>query len=131
MKRHWTSRNRTAVLIIAFIAALIVSWLPGGIRPTTIIFSGNIEHFLAYAVLGAMAGLFAPRHLSCSVLVLLLVLFAALMEIGQVFLPSRNASWENFLAGSAGAACAIYAIIRVRRRMAPKSSDEDTQPHAM
>jgi VanZ family protein len=98
---------RVFLLRAAFFAciALLValSWLPGSAMVRTGI-SGRIEHAVAYFGTAFIMGLAyrdAPRLL---VQFALLVALAAILEVGQLYVPGRTSAFLDFAASSTGVA---------------------------
>ncbi len=87
---------------ISWAAITILSLLPGTERPHTGL-SGNVEHFLAYA-LAAIATRLSLFGLSSRAQVLGFSLASAIFEIAQIWIPGRSAGVDNWLASTAGAA---------------------------
>ncbi len=109
LRRHRAMTRKPVVLLlrVAFFAciALLValSWLPAPEMVRTGI-SGRMEHGVAYfgtTVIMGLAYREAPRLL---VQFALLVALAAILEVGQLHAPGRNASFLDFASGSTGVA---------------------------
>ena len=102
------------VLILA-----VLSWLPGEDLPRTGL-AGRLEHFIAYAGTSLMGGLAWPTRHHALMLVGGLAAFAAVMELGQFFVPGRHPSVWDFLASSAGglATAVVLRLIAARNRPA-------------
>ena len=82
---------------------MIACWAPGSLMVRSGIFSGHIEHAAAYALSGAlMYALRAGRSMAWQV-ALMLSAFAGVLELGQIFVPDRHASFDDFLFSVAGA----------------------------
>lgn len=108
------------LLRIAFFACLallvILSWLPASEMVRTGI-SGRIEHGVAYfgtAAVMALAYRETPRLL---VQVALLVALAAVLEVGQLYVPGRNSAFLDFASSSTGAALAGLLMAAARPRL--------------
>jgi VanZ family protein len=78
-----------------FVAVIIaLSVVPADLRPVTGA-PHDIEHFAAYWTTGVAFGLgYERRH---TLLALMLVAFAASIEIGQWFVPGRHARLGDFI----------------------------------
>ena len=90
------------------VALVILSWLPD--RPHTG-FSGLIEHVMAYAGTAGLLGL-GYKSRRGRVLVGLIVL-AAILETGQLWVPGREATLIDFAASSTGAWLGIFGSLLV------------------
>lgn len=66
----------------------------------------DTERFVAYAVLGILAGWGFPKHRA--VVLLALVAFAGLLEWGQHLFPSRHGTPHDFLVKAAAAALGFF-----------------------
>jgi VanZ family protein len=92
---------RVAAWFCAVLLAAL-SWLPGEEMVRTGV-DGHIEHFTAYfgtmlvveMAYGPAVGLRRP--------VLLLIVYAGILELGQNFVPGRHAAVADFAASSLGA----------------------------
>jgi len=107
-------------LRLAFFACLVVlvllSWLPGDAMVRTGI-GGQVEHTVAYfgtAVIMALAYRERPR---LRLQVLLLVVLAGILEVGQLYVPGRSFAVFDFAASSAGAIIGGLLMWSVRPRV--------------
>lgn len=91
--------------LIAGIAAIVViavsTTSPIYLRPMTGL-SPNIERFAAFCVVGGLFVLGAPQRWPS--ILLLVVIVAALLEIGQEAFPGRHGTVHDFVVKAAGAA---------------------------
>jgi VanZ family protein len=100
----------TGWLLAAIIAVL--SFLPPWLRPQTPMPHG-LEHFAIFAITGFVFGIGYSRR---PVLVMVaLVIFAATIEIAQLFVPDRHARLSDFIV-DALALCLGVAIAFVPAR---------------
>ncbi len=88
-----------AVVLIAVLAAL--SWLPAQSIVRTGI-AGQLEHLIAYAGTTIVVGLAFHRRLPLRIQGALLILFAGILEVGQLYAPGRHASVVDFAFSAAG-----------------------------
>jgi VanZ family protein len=102
---------------VAFIAPL--SLVPGEARPHLLAFP-KLEHVAAYfltaAVLTAAAqsvGHFRSRHIL--LIAVLLPAYAGGLELLQVLIPGRTASFVDVVAGTIGCWLGICAMVMLRR----------------
>jgi VanZ family protein len=86
----------------ALIAIAVLSEVPGGLRPHILVV-GQLEHFLAYfgAALLLALGFWSRRNVL--LLCIALPLYAAVLEIAQMFVPGRNSEFIDFFASWGGA----------------------------
>jgi VanZ family protein len=91
------------------LAAIAVMTLgPIGLRPQTH-FSPNFERLAAYVALGMSFALSYPRR-RVWVLGAVLVAVAAVLEIGQSFVPGRDPRLIDFLFKACGAVIGLSAV---------------------
>lgn len=96
---QWRGLVRLA-FILCLILIGILSWTPGDDLQRTGL-PGGFEHFIAYAITG-LIGAFASRQHRVVPEVLLLCIYAGVMELGQLVVPLRQADSLDFLASSLG-----------------------------
>ena len=86
--------------VLAVATLVVLSWIPSDLEVRTRL-PGQVEHMLAYAGAAALAALStrsgARRRLGFG-----LVALAGLLEVGQLWIPGRNAQVIDFAASSAG-----------------------------
>ena len=75
---------------------------------------GKLEHVVAYFVTG-IAFMLAYRYRSPWHVAIALVIYAAVLEAGQLVAPGRNASLYDWAAGAVGALCAALLVTTVWR----------------
>jgi VanZ family protein len=71
---------------------------------------GRLEHFVAYAGTMLVAGLAYGRQVALVRIVVPLIAYAGVLEIGQNFSPGRVPSVLDFAAGAAGVCAAALAV---------------------
>ncbi|MEP9355258.1 VanZ family protein [Xanthobacter sp. KR7-65] len=100
-----------ALSIGLWLVIIVLSLLPGEERPHTG-FSGNVEHFVAYA---GTAGITALGFAGPAVSAIVLGFSAAsgLFEIAQLFIPGRTSGLDNWFASTLGALAGALAARRV------------------
>lgn len=108
------------------IAICVISLVPAGYRPETSA-SHDLEHFGVFALFGAALVLgYRPRIWVC---VALALLFAGLVELAQIGIPSRHARLSDFLIDAAGSLLgSICAVLLLQAYHALKHR-ETTSPH--
>jgi VanZ family protein len=90
---------------------------PIGLRPQTH-FSPDFERFAAYMVLGAFFALSYPQR-RLWLLGAFLVATAAVLEIGQSFVPGRDPHLSDFLFKACGAVIGLVALCVTYRAVLP------------
>lgn len=101
VKQRFDLRWLGLAAVVGVAALVVLSWIPGDLRPQT---GGGrtLEHAFAYFVVAGVLAVTCPppRGLlaACG-----LVLLAAVLEIGQLWIPGRDATLSDFLASAAGA----------------------------
>ncbi len=90
-----------ALAAAGWLALAVISLLPGNERPHTGL-SGNVEHFIAYA-LTAGATRLCLFGVSSRAQLVGFSLAAAVFEVCQIWIPGRSAGIDNWVASSAGA----------------------------
>jgi VanZ family protein len=101
------AKNPLSILLPAafmgcIIALMTLAWLPEEVmRRTTL--GGYAEHFIAYLGTATIMGLAFRKSPRLVVLCALLIMYAAILEVGQLYSPGRHASFQDFAFSSAGA----------------------------
>jgi VanZ family protein len=91
-----------AAFIGCIIALMTLAWLPEEVmRRTTL--GGHAEHFIAYLGTSTIMGLAFRKSPRLVMLCALLIVYAAILEVGQLYSPGRHASFQDFAFSSAGA----------------------------
>jgi VanZ family protein len=103
---------------LGYLAVALVSWLPAAYRPHIVVVSDKFEHALAYLLLGALTAIAARQTLNAYRLALAIVAYAGLLELGQLLIPSRVSSVEDFVASAAGAIMGVLITTLALRRLA-------------
>jgi VanZ like family len=80
----------------------ILSAVPGELRPHVFAVP-QLEHFVAYFAAGLLLALGFWDRRSVFLLCLAVPIYAAVLEIAQLFIPGRSSEFIDFLASSAGA----------------------------
>ena len=104
--RVWRWRTPLKTVKIAgwltVVAFAVLSLVPSELRPHTGA-SGPLEHVAAYAIAGGLLTFVYDKRSQPFILVLSLSLYAAILEIAQIWVPGRNPAVIDFAASSAGA----------------------------
>lgn len=100
------AKNSLSVLLrVAFIgclvALIILAWLPEKAMTRTIL-GAHAEHFIAYLGSATIMGLTFRKSPRLAVLCALLIMYAAILEVGQLYSPGRHASVQDLAFSSAG-----------------------------
>jgi VanZ family protein len=101
---RWRTPLKTVKIAgaLAVVAFAVLSLVPRELRPHT----GApefLEHVAAYALAGALLTLGYGKRRQPLTIVLSLSLYAAILEIAQIWAPGRNPKFIDFVASSAGA----------------------------
>jgi VanZ family protein len=101
------ARNPLPVLLYAafigcIIALMTLAWLPEKLMTRTIL-GGHAEHFIAYLGTSTIMGLAFRKSPRLVMLCALLIIYAAILEAGQLYSPGRHASLQDLAFSSAGA----------------------------
>ena len=103
------------VSIGCIIALALLAWLPGTIVTRTIL-GGHAEHFIAYMGTSILMGLAfqkGPRPTTQ----FLLIMYAGVLEAGQLYSPGRHASLQDFAFSAAGVVIGGLFLSIARSRM--------------
>jgi VanZ family protein len=100
----WRTELKTVRIAggLAVVAFAILSLVPRELRPHTGV-PGPLEHIAAYAIVGGLLTFGYHKRSQLFILVLFLSLYAAILEIGQIWVPGRDPKFIDFAASSAGA----------------------------
>jgi VanZ family protein len=103
------------------IAIAALSLVAPSLRPVTIL-PHDVEHAAIFAITGLTLGLGYPNRVQLHMSAL--IIFAAVIELAQLYAPGRHARVIDFvvdaLAACAGVACAAI-LLRLRTRAAESS----------
>src|SRR3954465_7054633 len=105
-----------ALALAVAIAAVTLS--PISFRPTTTA-PADVERAIAFALLGGVIALGYFRNRDLLIGILLAVVFAALLEAGQNFVPGRHGQIHDFLIKALAVilgAAAVWILRRIHRR---------------
>jgi VanZ family protein len=98
-----------------FILALL-AWLPGAIMTRTML-GTHSEHFVAYLGTAISMGLAFHRSPRLTTQCVLLVVYAAILEAGQLYSPGRHASFNDLAYSVAGVVAGTLLLSMVRPRV--------------
>lgn len=115
--------SKAALLVLQAIslgccfALVLLSLVPGNDRPHTG-YSGNIEHFIAYAGTALFTSAFLPPMRGWRT-VLILSAASLLFELAQIYIPGRGPGIDNWLASSGGAVVGTVLAFGLASRLRP------------
>ncbi len=92
----------------ALIAIGVLSEVPGGLRPHIFAVS-QLEHFVAYFAAALLLALGFWNRRKLLLLSSALPIYAAVLEITQMFIPGRSSEFIDFFASSGGACAGILS----------------------
>ena len=101
---RWRTPLKTVKIAggLAVVAFAVLSLVPWQLRPHTGA-PESLEHVAAYALTGALLTFGYRKRGQPFIIVLSLSLYAAILEIAQIWAPGRNPQFTDFVASSAGA----------------------------
>jgi VanZ family protein len=105
-----------AAFIGCIIALMTLAWLPEKAMTRTIL-GGHAEHFIAYLGTATIMGLTFRKSSRLAVLCALLIMYAAILEVGQLYSPGRHASLQDLAFSSAGVVTGGLFLWMARTRM--------------
>jgi len=97
----------------SLIAIGVLSEVPGELRPHIFAVS-QLEHVVAYFAAALLLALGFWNHRNVLLLSLALPLYAAVLEIAQMFIPGRNSEFIDFFASSGGVCAGIISAWLLR-----------------
>jgi len=107
------SKLSTALRVAAWACVVllaVLSLMPGEWRANVSGASGKLEHIAAYFGATLCVGLAYRTRLGRRSLILSLIFYAAILEVGQIYVPSRTASAWDFSASAAGVIAGAVAL---------------------
>jgi VanZ family protein len=120
MSENLAKNALSFLLCAAFIGCVVVlltlAWLPEKAMTRTIL-GGHAEHFIAYLGTATVMGLTFPKSPRLAVLCALLIMYAAILEAGQLYSPGRHASFQDLAFSSAGVVTGGLFLWMARTRM--------------
>ena len=114
-----TARRLIQLLAWLCLAAIVIlSLVKPSLRPVTIL-PHDVEHAAIFALAGLAVGLGYPNHGLRNMIAL--TVFAAAIELAQLYAPGRHARWIDFFV-DALSACAGVVLARLAGRLLPRRS---------
>ena len=112
------TKNPLSVLLRAvFIGCItflaVLAWLPANHLPRTTL-GGHAEHFIAYLGTAIILGLTFRKSPRLAVQCVLLIVYAAILETGQLYSPGRHASFQDLAFSSAGVVVGCLILWKAR-----------------
>lgn len=105
---------------LAFVSCTIVlamlAWLPAQAMTRTSL-GGHAEHLIAYLATTIAMGLAFPGSPRLAVQSVLLIGYAAILEVGQLHAPGRHASFDDFAFSATGVAIGGLCLWIARARL--------------
>jgi VanZ family protein len=98
------------------IALATLAWLPEKLMTRTVL-GGHAEHFIAYLGTTIIMGLTFRKSPRLAVQCVLLIMYAALLEAGQLYSPGRHASFQDLAVSSAGVVLGGLVLWMARSRV--------------
>ena len=105
-----------SAFIGCIIALAILAWLPAEVIPRTA-FGGHAEHLIAYLGTTILMGLTFQKSPRLAVQCGLLIVYAAILEAGQLYSPGRHASFQDLAFSATGVAIGGLMLWMGRPRM--------------
>jgi VanZ family protein len=120
MSKQSPERLFLTFLRIAFVGCLValavLSWLPATAMTRSTL-GGHAEHFIAYLGTTTVMGLAFQRRPHLAVQCALLIAYAAILEMGQLYSPGRSASFLDFAFSSSGVIVGCLLLLMARARL--------------
>jgi len=104
--------------LLGLVALAVVSLVPAEHSPPGTQLPGQIEHFIAYACVSALAAFAFQRTIQIWLLTAAFIGYAAILEYAQQWFPGHSPSIVDFLGSSAGALAGIGLCLVVMNGMA-------------
>lgn len=95
-------------IFIAYVLFVIVLSLIPLPSTGTAMYTDKIIHFLMYGIMGFLAYISVPSKSGRKYLLVFIVLLGAALELIQIFIPGRSASYIDLAANTAGVVFAIF-----------------------
>jgi VanZ family protein len=105
-----------AAFVGCIIALATLAWLPAKAITRTIL-GGHAEHFIAYLGTAIIMGLTFQKSPRLAVQCVLLIMYAAILEAGQLYSLGRHASLQDLAFSSVGVIIGALFLRMARTRM--------------
>lgn len=119
---HWLLIDKRLFILrrVAFLGCITVlaplAWLPANTMARTAL-GGEVEHLIAYLGTTIVMGIAYPTHPRLAAHSVLLIGYAAILEVGQLGASGRHASFDDFAFGAAGVAIGGLCLWIARGRL--------------
>ncbi len=113
----WSRSLANALLALNAFGLILASWAPGPYVIRSQVVSGHAEHFIAYFLSALLASAVLSDRLNPWRVAGFLAIYAGILEVGQLFVPGRHATWTDFGASALGAVAGIVSYLLVSRRL--------------
>ena len=101
-----------------YLIVALCSLVPGEYRPHIDGWSGKEEHALAYLVLGLLTVIAARQTVTVHRLCMIIVAYAGILKLCQLFVSDRHAAVRDFMASALGAIMGVMLTTFAMRRLA-------------
>lgn len=98
------------------IALPILAWLPAKAMTRSAL-GGHVEHFVAYLATATIVGLAFQKRPHLALQCALIIAYAAILEVGQLYSPGRHASFRDFAFSASGVVVGGLFLWLVRARL--------------
>jgi VanZ family protein len=112
----WSRPLANTLLALNGFALMLASWTPGPYVVRSHVMSGQVEHFIAYFLSGLLVSAAMSDRLSPWRVTIILVTYAGILELGQLFVPGRHAAFSDFATSGLGAVAGVVCYLLVSRR---------------
>lgn len=114
-----TLLKRSALFVAGcgYLVIALASLVPGEYRPHVGGWPSQEEHALAYLILGVVTVIAARRTVNAYWLCIIIVSYAGILELCQLFVPGRHAAVGDFMAKSLGGITAVTLMTLAMRRV--------------
>ena len=123
MHRLAIQKRYSIVRRVAFLGCIIalatLAWLPGNTMMRTTL-GGHVEHLVAYLGTTIVMGFAFPTNPRLTAQSVLLIGYAAILEIGQLHASGRHASFDDFAFSAAGVAIGSLCLWIARGRVSSR-----------
>lgn len=108
------------LLRVAFVGCIIalafLAWLPADAMTRSVL-GGHAEHFIAYLGTTMVMGLTLQKRPRLAVQCAVIIAYAAVLEAGQLYSPSRHASLQDFAFSASGVIVGGVLLWMARTRL--------------
>jgi VanZ family protein len=125
---RWLPIIFRAAALGCIIVLAALAWLPAGVMTRTT-FGGHAEHFVAYMGTALLIGLAFRKNPPLGMQCGLLIMYAALLEAGQLFSPGRHASLHDLAFSSSGVVMGGLFVWLALRTKSPYQMTEMRKRH--